>query len=96
MKDSEQLSSRTELSSLTAYLSVARSWINVLGVTQTTADTLTVLVEFVAPLPDGRSRWVKTVFPVSQTDYQDHFDRVLLRLVQTIEDLRASLKSNRG
>ena len=74
---------------------LANSWINVLDVQGTGhPDFLLLTVEFVTPLTDGRTRWMKTVVMVSKDDYMLREKKVIDLLVATVEKARLQIKAS--
>ena len=73
---------------------LADSWINILDV-QGIGDenTLALTVEFVTPLTDGRTRWMKTVMAVSKDDYMFNEGAVIDKLIKTVDESREQIKA---
>lgn len=83
--------SQFSVSSLTA---LADSWINILDVQGIgVPDVLTLTVEFVTPITDGRTRWMKTVVAVDKDDYLFHEERVVTKLIETVQTAREQIKA---
>lgn len=83
--------SQFSASSLTA---LADSWINILDVQGIgVPDVLTLTVEFVTPITDGRTRWMKTVVAVNKDDYLLHEERVVTKLIETVQTAREQIKA---
>lgn len=73
---------------------LADSWINLLEVQNIgLPDTLILTVEFVTPITDGRTRWMKTVIAVNRDDYMFHEERVIDLLITTVQKQREQIKA---
>lgn len=73
---------------------LANSWINLLDV-QYVGDpnVLALTIEFVTPLSDGRTRWMKTVVIVDKEDYFYHEEKVVKLLIATVNKSREQIKA---
>lgn len=73
---------------------IAKSWINLLDVKSNgTPDTLTLIVEFVTPLPDGKIRWMKKPIIIDRDDYMLHEKEVIPVIVEAVEKARSILRA---
>lgn len=73
---------------------LANNWINLLDVQYIgEPNVLAITVEFVTPLSDGRTRWMKTIIAVDKDDYFYHEEKVIKLLIATVNKAREQIKA---